>query len=325
MGPVVKKMGLSPYLRAIIGNEITSDASREPFGHVNVFPLAVDATDPRGGAIPVRDRTAKEVFDAVLAAPGEKVIQVNHPRLGRMGYFEQLSFDPATGTGKAPGYDQRFDAVEVWSGRHVESRPKLLADLWALLRTSHPVTPTANTDTHGIINQEAGYPRTYVRVADDDPARLDVGSLVEGIRKKRDVVLTNGPFVTMRIGTVEQGGLAAIGEVTIHVERAPWVDVSELVVWVGGVPGEPIPLAGRASASGSLVDDVTIQLARRRKLPAGKPRTIEVAEDTFLVATVLGKRPLEPVLTGDAAEILPFAMTAPLWLDVDGDGRCLGR
>src|SRR5262249_28089270 len=117
--------------------------------------------------------------------------------------FEAVGFDGATGGGAAPGYDPGFDAIEVWSGRHVDSRPKLLADLWALLRTSHPVTPTANTDTHGIFNQEAGYPRTYVRVADDDPPRLDLASLVEGIRKKRDVVLTNGPFVTMRLGEAE--------------------------------------------------------------------------------------------------------------------------
>ena len=43
------------------------------------------------------------------------------------------------------------------------------------------------------------------------------------------------------------------------------------------------------------------------------------------IAEVHGQKPLEPVLTGDAAEILPFAMTAPLWIDADGDGRSLGR
>ena len=31
------------------------------------------------------------------------------------------------------------------------------------------MTATADTDTHGIVGQEAGYPRTYVRVADDGP------------------------------------------------------------------------------------------------------------------------------------------------------------
>ena len=44
-----------------------------------------------------------------------------------------------------------------------------------------------------------------------------------------------------------------------------------------------------------------------------------------MIVEVRGQKPLEPVLTGDAAGILPFAMTAPLWIDADGDGNALGR
>jgi hypothetical protein len=339
MTPIVVKLGLEPYLRTLVGVELASDASREPFGHVNAFPLPIDPSDARGGAFPVRDRTAKEAFDSILALPGEHVIQVNHPRLDRFGYFEKLRFDPRTGVGAAPGYDGRFDAIEVWTGRRTGERAKGLADLWALYRTSHPVTPTANSDTHGIVGQEAGYPRTYVRVPDDDPARLDVGALVRGLRELRSVVLTNGPFVTMSAGEVEQGGLLSLRprkagapgratpeKLSIHVERAPWVDVSELVLWVSGVAGKPIALPGKTSPTGARVDDVSIQLVPSGKRAfAGASDTIEIAEDTFLVATVLGKQPLTPVLTGDAAEILPFAMTAPIWIDADGDGRALGR
>ena len=46
-------------------------------------------------------------------------------------------------------------------------RGKVLDDYLALLRTNHPVTPIASTDTHGIVGQEAGYPRTFVRVEKD--------------------------------------------------------------------------------------------------------------------------------------------------------------
>ena len=77
----------------------------------------------------MRDRTAKQAFDAILALPGEHVIQINHPRLGRYGYFDQLHFDPATGVGSAPGYDARFDALEVWNGRHTKERDRVLGDL----------------------------------------------------------------------------------------------------------------------------------------------------------------------------------------------------
>ena len=118
----------------------------------------------------MRDRTPREVFDELRrVAPGDFVIQVNHPRSGQNGYFDQLGFDPATGVGTDPGYDPQFDALEVWNGRNVDARAKVLGDFFALLRTSHPVTATADTDTHGIVGQEAGYPRTYVRVADDGP------------------------------------------------------------------------------------------------------------------------------------------------------------
>jgi hypothetical protein len=362
--PVVRELGLTREVVVISGNEVSSDSSRVPFGHVNVFPLTVDPADPRGGATPVRDRTAKEVFDDLHALPGERVIQVNHPRAGSNGYFDLLKFDPATGLGTEPGYDARFDAIEVWSGRYIAGRSRVLEDLWALLRASRPVTPTGNTDTHGLTGYEAGYPRTFVRVASDDPASLDMGGLVEGLRKRRDVVVTNGPFVLARVGSVSQGGLVSAREegeqiqiqkqksqpqksqsqsqsqklraradLVVRVERAPWVDASELVIWVGGEAGPPIPLAGlKKTDLGGIVDEITIPLLfgkgpapTKASKNAKDPAPIRIAADTFLVAVVRGTRPLTPVLSGDPTEIAPFAMTSPLWIDADGDGRALGR
>lgn len=342
--PVVRELGLSRELIVITGNEVSSDSSRAPFGHINVFPLTVDPTDPRGGATPVRDRTAKEVFDDLHAMPGERVIQVNHPRSNSNGYFDLLKLDPATGLGTGPGYDPRFDAMEVWSGRYVSGRARVIEDLFALLRASRPVTPTGNTDTHGLTGYEAGYPRTFVRVPTDDPASLDIGALVDGLKKRRDVVVTNGPFVTARVGNVSQGGLVSAREsrekdrvdLVVRVERAPWVDVSELVIWVGGEAGPPIPLAGSKKTDlGAIVDEVSIPIlmGKLAKGPAASkpvkgskdPAPIRIAADSFLVAVVRGTRPLTPVLAGDPAEIAPFAMTSPLWIDADGDGRALGR
>jgi hypothetical protein len=336
--PVVAELGVGGFFRSIIGDELTSDGSREPFGHVNAFPLPFDPSDARGGAIPVRDRTAKQAFDAILAIPGEHVIQINHPRLGRYGYFDQLELDPTTGVGKAPSYDPRFDALEVWNGRHVKERDRVLGDLWALLRTSHPVTPTANTDTHGVVNQEAGYPRTYVRMADDDPSRFDTGAFVDTLRRRRNVLITNGPFVTLRAGEVEQGGAISLGskpiELIVRVERAPWIAVSELSFHVGGERVETVALAGKPSPTGSLVDELRVRLVRKgskgpKAAPKGPPsasaRTLFIEADTFVVAVAQGNKPLEPVLSGDPAEILPYAMTAPLWVDADGDGKTLGR
>ncbi|MCC6559142.1 MAG: CehA/McbA family metallohydrolase, partial [Polyangiaceae bacterium] len=336
LAPAARALGVEARFRSIAGEEISSDASRAPFGHVSVFPMRPDPAAPRGGALPVRDRLARDVLSDALALPGAPVIQINHPRSGANGYFDQLGFDAEAGRGAADGYDDRFDAVEVWSGRYVGGRARVLEDLWGLLRASRPVTPTANTDTHGVVQAEAGYPRTYVATGGDDPAGLDPAALVEAIRSKRDVVLTNGPFVTMRVGEARPGGLVAAREgqplaLSVRVERAPWVDATELRIWIGGVPGEAIPLTGaRTTPAGALLDDVTIPLvigrrARAAQAAKGSPAPIRIAEDTFVVAIVQGQRPLEPVLSGNADEILPFGMTSPIWIDTDGDGRALGR
>ncbi|WP_437587601.1 hypothetical protein [Sorangium sp. So ce1000] len=247
------------------------------------------------------------------------------------------------------------DAVEVWTGRDVAARDRALEELWVSLRASRPVTPTATSDAHGLVGAEPGYPRTYVGVPDDDPARCDAVDVVSSLRRRRDVVLTNGPFVTVRLGDARQGGVASARRgsrgaplsLSIRVERAPWVDARELHVLVGGVEsGAPILLEGaRTTPAGALLDEIEIPVVlgagagRRPQRPdaraggalggRGPGKTahgaISVAEDTFIVAIVRGRRPLDPVLSGEPDEILPFAMTAPLWIDADGDGRSLGR
>ena len=96
---------------------------------------------------------------------------------------------------------------------------------------------------------------------------------------------------------------------------------------VGGV-SQTIPLLGeKLGPSGAIVDDVEILLLRPSNGAVSRPKVLHalVSNDTFVLAEVHGQKPLEPVLTGDPAEILPFAMTAPLWIDADGDGLSLGR
>jgi hypothetical protein len=344
--PAIEALGLAPFFKSFAGDELTSDASRAPWGHANVFPLVADPSKPRGGALVVRDRPVRELFAAAraLSADGgslRPILQINHPRApNRIGYFEQFGVD-ASGAHEA-GYDPDFDALEVWSGRHAAARDRVLQDLWAMLAAGHPVTPTANTDTHGVVGQEAGYPRTWIRVADEDPAKLTAAALVEGLRDERDVVLSNGPFITLRGASVREGGRATVGasglDLTAHVERAAWVDVTEIVVVAGGVAGEGVPVGcglGCAEAHttrrGATSYDIRVHVVRRASARAprvvrhGTRVEVELAADSFVAVVARGARPLEPVLHGDPAEMLPFAITAPLWLDVDGDGAALGR
>ena len=318
--PIVSELHLGPFLVEIPGNELTTDASKKPWGHANVFPLAVDKARSNGGAPEARDRTAKDLFAEMRAIPTPHVLQVNHPRTGITGYFDQLRFDPLTGMGTDPDYDPKFDALEVWNGRNVQARAKVVADFFALLRTSHPVTATADTDTHGIVGQEAGYPRTYVKVASDrrfedwDADRS--ADMVRGVRELRDVVLTNGPFLRVTVNRAPIGGIARAANgsvhVKLHVESAPWIAVTTARVECVNTPSrQPIALTPKPNAAGALVVDRVI--------------AVPIIQDDACIVTVSGPSPMTPVLAGDSAEISPYAMTGAFWVDFDGDGKSLGR
>jgi hypothetical protein len=317
--PFVQSLHLERDLVSVPGDELTSDASRQPWGHANVFPLAFDASKPRGGAAAVRDLTPGDVWAEVRkSAPTDVVVQVNHPRSGRNGYFDLLGFDPKTGVGTSPSYDASFDSLEVWNGRNVAARTQVLDDFQAMLLTSHPVTAVADTDTHGIVRQEAGYPRTYVRVTDDE--HLDqwggerTDDLVRGIKVLRDVVLTNGPFLRVKANGAPIGGIARghLVRVDVHVESAPWVLVEKVSV--------------RLASGEEQTQSVTEQPNAKGALTAHAVFTLKVPSDDALFVIAQGSRPLVPVLgpEGDAA-ILPWAMTGAIWVDADGDGRSLGR
>jgi hypothetical protein len=317
--PLVREMGLASRLVEIAGDELTTDASRKPWGHANAFPLVIHPELPRGGALIVRDRSAKDLFAEIRKSDPNAVIQVNHPRSGSTGYFDLLGFDAKTGSSTDPSYDPRFDAIEVWNGRNVLGRAAVLGDVLALLGTSHPVTITGNTDTHGIVGHEAGYPRTYVKVARDDG--LDAWSesrtldIVRTLRETRQVVVTNGPFMRVTAGGVGIGGIAkAQGgkfSVVVVVESAPWVQITHLVVMRASGPTVAKDMTQRPNALGALTATARFDLTFDK-------------DDAFVVVAS-GDKTLEPVLSGDAAEIKPYAIAGAIWVDVDGDGHALGR
>jgi|GEM_PF-1000468 len=322
--PTVKALGLADYVVHIPGDEVTTDASKKPWGHVNVFPLEVDVAKPRGGAPAARDRLAKDVFDEVRAMSGApRIIQVNHPRSGLNGYFDQLAFDAKTGVGQGAGYATGFDALEVWNGRNVEARDKVLGDYFALLRTSRPVTAIADTDTHGIVGHEAGLPRTYVKVAKDDALGAWDGrrtaDVVASVRELRDVVLTNGPFLQVTANGAGIGGVARA--------RSGLVDVRVRITCTSFTAVERIEL--RSVNGATVVGAASVTVTPRRSatgaLEADAKLTVRAARDDAFVVIASGSRPMRPVFFGDEAEITPWAMSGAIWIDADGDGSALGR
>jgi hypothetical protein len=123
------------------------------------------------------------------------------------------------------------------------------------------------------------------------------------------VLLTTGPFIAL---TANGGGIGDVAparggkvHVEIEVRAAPWVSVSTVTLYVDGkearrwsVPKNDAPSRFRDTF------DTTL------------PR------DSWIVVRVDGDQPMAPVV-GDRKrfDVRPLALTNPVFLDVDGNGK----
>jgi hypothetical protein len=245
-GPTIRQLHLENRMASVVGDEITT---KEPaLGHYNVFPLRADA-------FPVlyEKATPAAIFDAARQAgpPGlSPIVQVNHPRMGSIGYFELLRFDKSDierWRSRTNLSAMNFDTLEVFNGDHYAQINKVedvMKDWYALLKAGFRPTATGNSDSHKLTYAEAGVPRNFVRVPDDDPAAFDPKAFVEALRAGR-VVVSSGPFVRLFADEHEVGDEVAEGELEIEVkvDAAPWVEIDRVELWVNGEPAEgwPVP------------------------------------------------------------------------------------
>jgi hypothetical protein len=97
--PVITSFGLGSRMTSIIGNEVTGSVPAPPafpnsFGHINAWPLPLNVTAPRDGAIQDEYVAPNWIFSR-LRNQGAEVIQYNHPRAGvsgitTIGYFNNI-------------------------------------------------------------------------------------------------------------------------------------------------------------------------------------------------------------------------------------------
>ena len=239
--PVVEELELADWVRVLPGIEVTPFAYGhfnawpiEP-DYAQANHGAVDwARGADGFAL-----TPGEIFGA-MRDRGAEMVEVNHPRslpgslTSFQNYFDraQLAFDydarsisgdqeeqavPNDWLRLPPGeplFDISFNALEVWNGfgtedtdkdgvREIQSLDVVMRDWFNFLSFGLAITPIGNSDTHTIVRDPMGMPRTMVAVADDSPAALADGSIVGPLLDTlagrgptpRDIVVTNGPLV----------------------------------------------------------------------------------------------------------------------------------
>lgn len=279
------------------GVEITTQS----WGHFNAFPY------PSAAPVPPIAVDPPEIFAAVRNHAPDAVVQVNHPRMPGVGYFNRGELDARAGIAQAEGFSFDFDTLEVVNGFDLEN-PKLIDDdmheWFDLINAGRRYTAVGNSDSHRLVYQWAGYPRTYVRVADDRPSAISAAEIAHALIGGH-AVISNGIFIlAIANGKAGPGDLVMGGRVTLQVSvRAPdWVDVRNIDVYANGV----------------LAVTHTLPFASTDPLRAQWETDLEFENDTFLVVAAHGELPMLDTLPGKW--IRPFGFTNPIYVDANRDG-----
>jgi hypothetical protein len=288
---------LAGKLASMPGVEITTLG----WGHFNAYPY------PKSLEVPQTHETSPlEIFAVVRARAPQAVLQVNHPRMPGVGYFNRGEVDTKTGVAQSPEFSFAFDTLEVSNGFDLEDPSvfeRNLREWFELLNVGHRYTAVGNSDSHRVVFQWAGWPRTYVRVPDQDLGRVAPAEVARALTNGHATVSCGIFVLPVANGSAGPGDTVQGPRVSLDVNlRAPdWIDVSSVVVY----------------ANGAKVDQ------RTRDTPSRQPvwhlnLDLELKTDTWLVVVARGDKFMNDALPGKW--IKPFGFSNPIYVDADSDG-----
>lgn len=296
--PLIAELGLSEHLASFVGVETTTSS----YGHINAFPLEVDAEHRFGGALDWGDGLnptlpPSETYAWMHSYPGEQVVQINHAE--GVGTISALGADVLlgisrrdagqTGIAEQPGnpslgdtgfWSDDFTAIELMNG--FDRGAFWTRFRWWLTMLGRGFTPTgtAVTDTHKLYSDIGGVPRSYAWVSEstDTPATLDAAEYIAAVNSGR-LLGTNGPFFTPSLHNTA-GDVAMMGDTIVNdaglelrvlIDTPEWMRVDTIDVYM------------------NVQDDIYD--------PSGREHTDALAP-TLSVPVELGADDLEVVATG---------------------------
>jgi hypothetical protein len=318
---VLKNLGLGEYIAVLIGQEVTPlDVNQVYMPEFNRFPLRMRESEPGNGAIDIRffeDNTP--IFGESRRKDPKALIQVNHPRRRGYGYFTYYQLDPETAATALKGFDTSFDLLEVMNGpffSHDKNKnSEVIADWLHLLNRGYFFPIVGSSDSHEIDKNEPGYARTYVFYKGEKGNKLDTSAIIQAMKKGQSFVST-GPIIEFTVNNTSIPGNTIIVEerkldVGIKIQSAPWISVDEVRVIINGERKIIFP----------------IKAPREQILKFQDRISLNLEYDSYVAIEVLGNETLFPVVQrrskNDGYECgpLPYALTNPIFVDVDGNGK----
>jgi len=185
----------------------------------------------RGAIIPIFKKV-EDLFKACRQKNPGSLLQLNHPRAGNLGYFENTRLDKKTADSAEGDLNLSFDLMEIMNGASFHrGNDQAVTDWLNLLNKGFYFPAVGSSDSHGAAGGEPGYSRIIVRC----PKKLKDLSwedLASALKKGRSFV-TNGPLVEFTVNGQFQPGDQLTdrdGQVRarILVQSAPWIEVSEV-------------------------------------------------------------------------------------------------
>jgi hypothetical protein len=288
----------------------------ELWGHMGVFPLTPDPTQPNAGApkwqtFPTAAKLDERfetlappvVFDAVRERPEAPVVIINHPR-GKTNYFGYVGYDPATGLASSVSdWDTKFTLVEVFNNAGwQQNKNGTVTDWFGLLKAGRKVFAVGSSDSHASSGSPVGYPRTCITLGTDDPRQLTPNLVRDGLAAGHSTI-SGGIYVTAKLGNAGPGdtvtGAGSPMNVDVTVQAASWVGVDAIDVVVDGVIVDTIPVMPADA------DPQNPVIRWRGQIPVQAQAT-----GGFVVIAAYGNGDLAPVHPG----YKPFGMTNPIFV-----------
>jgi hypothetical protein len=285
--------------------------------HYNTYPLKHRPEEENNGAISPLSKEVPPLFEASRQKDPGAILQVNHPRSGTLGYFNNYQLDLESAATVQGNFDTSFNVLEVMNGPYYYSSNFTAIEDWLhLLNRGYYFPLVASSDAHYIDRSEPGYSRTYVFYNGEGSDGLDRNALFRAILKGQSFA-SNGPLIEFKVNNRYTSGdtLTATNrkiDVSVKVWSAPWIAVDEVRLIVNGERRIILPVQTQKES-----------IQKLEEFPLG----LTLERDSYLIVEVLGKESLYPILQRSSRSglstnaTLPYALTNPVFIDVDGNGK----
>jgi len=216
-------------------------------------------------------------------------------------------------------------------------------DWFRLLDAGVVYTGMGNSDTHDLHSVEVGLPRNFVLSPTDSPRDVEGRDVAAAVRA-HEVVASFGPFVEMWIDGRPIGSTVSPApdpvEICVRVQTPEWFGAERLEIYRSGAlwrvetslePPEEImdfdvcfedaPTADAWYVAIALSETTSLApvytSVAHAQLGFSQVAALAFAAiDSPLIALVLSETPKAPEIT----EVVPYAVTNPIWVDREGDG-----